>query len=336
MVASRRIGVTAFGKQTAKGTPLAAPTYALGRSGGVIKPEFDIADLPLTGDSAARRGRYKQRGRGAGTVTLIAHPDALGLLLYEVCGAQAASGVGPTLHTFTLADTIPEANPLTIWDMVGNDWWRFSDFYVGRIAIRGTSGENIIVEVSGVSLNAEAVAAPTFSLLDTEPRYKYIGSTVKLEADNATPVTVENVENVELVIDRSLELRYGAKLTPAFVIPDRNVDFSAGVVMDSSGNNQGWDYLHQAALGTTGLGAISQALASGGSFEVTFGRHPVDATRYLKIASNGANWEYDVDRPEPDPGGGPIEFDVAGIARRPAAGGTEVTITLANDVAGTY
>ena len=336
MPLSRRIGLFCFGKQAAKGTPLAAPTYSLGVVSGVISPQFDVSDLPLTGDSAARRGRYKQRGRGGGTVTLLAHPDALGLLLYEVCGSQTISGAGPFTHTFPIIDTIPEANPLTVWSMVGNDWWRFSDAYVNRVTIRGTSGENVVVEVEVVCGNAEAVAAPVYTLLGKEPRLKFIGSVVKLEANAAVPVTVDNVESVECAINRAFTVKYGTSLTPIRVVPDRNIDFSAGVTFDSSGNNQGWDYLHQAALGTTGTGAISQNMADGGSFEVTFGRHPADPAKFLRIASNGANWEYGVDRPAPDPAGGPIEFDVAGIVERPAAGGSEVAITLVNDVAALY
>jgi hypothetical protein len=190
--------------------------------------------------------------------------------------------------------------------------------------------------VALTSLQAEAVAAPVYDLLPSEPRYKFIGSTVLLEADSAVPIEVDNAQSIEVSINRNFEIRYGARLTPSYVIPDRNVDFSAGVLFDDSGNNQGWDYLHQAALGTTGTGAITQDIAGGGSFEVTFGRHPDDPTRFLRVASNGANWEFDVERPAPDPAGGPIEFDVAGIARRPDAGGSEIAITLVNDHAGAY
>lgn len=337
MPLSKRIGVLGFAKQSTKGTPAAAPTYTLGVSGGSMKPEFDIADLPITGDTASRRGRYKQRGRGAGTVTLIAHPDALGLLLFMAAGSQTHSGVSaPYTKTFPIVDTIPDATPMTVWSMVGNDWWRFTDCYVSKLTIAGQSGENIVVVVDLVSLNAEAVAAPTYTLLDVDPRLKYIGSVAKLEANSATPQTMTNIDSFEFVIDRSPELRYGASLTPTFVIPDRNVDFSAGVLFETSGAGQGWDFLHQAALGTTGTGAVSQNMADGGSFDIKTGRHPEDATRYLQIASTEDNWEYTVDRPEPDPAGGPIEFDIVGIVTRPAAGGSETVITLKNDVAALY
>lgn len=336
MVESRRKGVLAFGKQTAKGTLLADPTYAVGKVSGGVGPSRDIADLPLTGSSAARRGRYVQRGRGGGTVTILAHPDALGLLLYEVCGSQAISGAGPYTHTFTLADDIPQGNPLTVWDMVGDDWWRLGDCYVDGLTIRGTSGENVLVELSLMSLQVARVAAPTYTLIEAEPRHKYIGSAVLLEADNATPVAVDNAESVELAITRAAELRYGARLAPSFVIPDRNVDFSTSIVVDTSGTNQGWDFLAAAHLGeVAATGDIDQGIGSG-SFQVTFGRHPIDAARFLRIASNGANWEFGADRPQSDPNGGPVEMDVAGIVKRPAGGGTEVTITLVNDVAATY
>ena len=139
------------------------------------------------------------------------------------------------------------------------------------------------------------------------------------------------------MIRRALELRYGASLTPQMVVPEREVDFSATITYSEEGNNQGWDFLEGAALGDVGAtGGPTQDLLRG-SFSASFGRHPEEADRELSFVSNGANWEYDVERPDPDPGGGPIEMEPAGMVVDPdGTGGTEVTITLANDTAGVY
>lgn len=339
MPESRRVGVIGFAKQTAKGTPVANPAYTVGLVSGVMRPERDMDDLPYTGDTAQRQGRFVQRGRGAGEVTLLAHPDLLGLLIYEAMGAQAVSGASPPYsHTFTMTDNIPQANPMTVWMMVAGSWWRFADTYVNSLQISGQSGENIQAAVNMTALQARPIsAAPTYTLLSPEPRFKFMGSTIQLEADAATPVTVDNVESFELTIDRSLEIRYGAKLTPSFVIPERDVDFSAGVLYDTSGSNQGWDYLRMANVGSVAADVDLSQVIGAGSFNVKTGRHPSDATRFLQFSSNGANWEYAVEMPEPDPGGGPVEFDVAGMVKRPAAGGQELAImTLLNEVATVY
>lgn len=333
---SKRKGVFAFAKQTAKGDDAAAPLFALPKNGGGIRPTTDKEALPLTTEGAQRWGNYKQRARAAGTVTVLAHPEALGLLLYEVCGAQAVTGVGvPFEHEFTVVDTVPFNNPLTVWDMVGGDWWKFTDVYVTKLTIRGSEGGLVYCEFDVIGYQATPVAAPVYTLVAPDPRFKYIGTTVELEADDDVPVEVTNVNSVELVIDRAPSIRYGSSLVPVTITPERMVDFSVGLVYDTSGNNQGWDYLKAAHLGDVAGTELSQDLPKG-SFRVSFGRHPELAGRELTIAGNGQNWEYDVARPDSDPGGGDLEMDVAGVVVRPDAGGTEVTITLANETAGLY
>lgn len=339
MPESRRRGVIGFAKQSAKGTAAANPAYTVGVAGGVMAPTREMDDLPYTGDTAQRAGRYVKSARGEGSVSMLAHPDLLGLLLYEICGAQAISGAAvPYTHDFTLTDNVPQTTPMTVWQMLPDAWWRYTDVYMNQLTLSGQSGENIMMEASMMALNARQITtAPTYTLLNPEPRFKYIGSVVKLEADNATPVVVDNVESFELTINRDLELRYGAKLTPTFVIPNRDMDFQAGVLYDTSGSNQGWDYLRMANIGSNALDTDLSQVIGAGSFDVQTGRHPSDVTRFLRVASNGANWEYAVDMPEPDPGGGPVEFDVTGMVKRPTGGGQELSVLrVLNEVAAIY
>jgi hypothetical protein len=57
--------------------------------------------------------------------------------------------------------------------------------------------------------------------------------------------------------------------------------------------------------------------------------------RYLQVVSNGAIWEYMVADPQPDPAGDPIELEVVGPLKAPAAG-SEITINVLNEVAAVY
>lgn len=333
---NRRRGVLVAQKQTAIGTTApdtpGTSKFATGKVSGGMRPTRDMNDLALTSNTQARRGRYVQRARGEGTVTILAHPNELGLWLYEAMGAVSTSGSGPYTHTFTMADALP--NPMTVWDLVGDDWWRFADTFVQQLTIRGESGENILCELQLLSYNAESRGpnAPTYTLAGDDPRFKYIGTQAKLEADNATPVVVTNAENAELVINRNLELRYGSSLTPTQQIPSRDVDMSVGIVYDAQGN-QGWDFLRGAHLGVVSVtGAVTQNLVMG-SWDMTFGKHPSSYAGSLRIYSNGADWEYGVERPDSDPAGGPLEMDIAGPVVAPAAGGTEFTAVLQNETA---
>lgn len=374
--ANRRRGVLAFGMQSAVGVIDTTPLYAVPIVSGGLKANRDRADLPVTRPTDARPGQYIQKAWGGGTITILAHPEALGLLLYSVMYAKAVTTLtGNALgtryrHIFTMSDTQP-TTPLTFWSLVGDAWERLSDSYVQKLTLRGQSGENVLVELDVVSWGAEEVLAPTYSLTADKPRLKYIGSRIYMDADGAASSATDrmtNVESVELVIDRSLELRYGPFLQPKLGIPTRNVDFSANMTYDTA--QQGWDFYRVAKFadatapaggGTAAAPEMSQELLSG-SFICQFGRHPevlddsVPAIpgKYLRfysgppptsypaypsaITAPAVNWEFDVERPDADPGGGPVDVQVAGMVVDPGPDGdgnpqTELTVELVNDTA---
>lgn len=332
---SSRAGLVAFAKQASVGTPAAAPTYAVPVIESGLAPTKETEQLSLTGPTLSRRGLYVVRAGGGGDIQILAHPAPIGLLMYEVMGAQAITGAGPFDHAFTFSDALPL--PLTVWKNLGDYWWRFQDCYVGKLTIRGAAGENLVLVPEFVARSLPArVAAPAYTLEAEEPRFKYIGSETKLEADNATPVVVDNQEAFELVIDRVPLLRYGTSLGPNRIAwTARDVDYSATVIQDTDGANQGWDYLVAAYLGSVAAtGFVAQGLARG-SFAIKSGRHPNDAARYLQVVSNGAIWEYMVEDPQPDPAGEPIELEVAGPLKAPASG-SEITINVLNEVAAVY
>jgi hypothetical protein len=359
----RRHGVLAFARQTAVGVPASAPTYALSIEGGGIKSQRDRATLPTTRPTSMRSGQFVQRAWGAGEETIIAHETAMGLLLYEACFSESvASLTGAVInvgdatinrHRFQLVDTLP-GDPLTIWSLVGDEWELFTDAFVNHLVLRGGAGDNVAVVVGVTAFGyQEGVAAPTYTLLDDQPRAKYIGATTFLEADAAPPIAVTTMESYELEIVRTLELRYGGSLTPKRALPIREVNFSGTVTYDSA--EQGWDFYHAAKRGAAAVGGPTQQICPG-SFAVRNGRHPLDpnGNRFLQfyngppVAWNpvlpappagltARNWEFDVERPDADPGGGFLDMQVAGPVRDPGAGATtEVTIELFNDVVTAY
>lgn len=337
---SARKSLIGFAKQSALGTPAAAPTFTVPRMGGGLKPQRPRSDLGVTSQASSRRGQYVESAYGEGTVRVLAHAEALGLWLYEAMGAQQASGTAPTTHTFTMADALP--TPMTVWDMVEDDWYKFTDTYVRRLMLSGAATENCVVELELVSLDFDRVAAPTFTEDPVEPRFKFIGSTISLEANADTPVAVNNVRSVELDINRVAELIYSTGLNPSFVVPEREIDLSVETIFRDPSTDQGWDFLTGSALGqVVATGAPVQDLLSG-SAKAVFGRHPEQAGRSLtfvtgsSIGSPVANWDYSVERPEGDPGGGPIIIPIEGMVRYPDTGTSEITVELKNDTAGTY
>lgn len=326
---SSRHGAIGFALQSAIGSAAANPTYTVPKVSGGIQGKRGKNQIAHTGPTLVAPGNFITTSEGVGTVRMMAHEDLAGLLIYEALGTQAAS---TTTHTLTLSDALPI--PMTVWDLVGDDWWKFTDCWVAKLTIQAASLDIAYIEVNLRAGSYGPVSAPSYTLLDDEPRYIFGGSTTKLEADNATPTTVNNVQSMEFVVDRNFDFQYGASNTPqSYVAIGR--DSSMSVNVNYTAADQGWDFLKAAALGGPSRTTPNTDLAKG-SFDVKIARSPVDTSKFMQFQSAGANWEYDVDRPESSPGGGPIGFDIAGNLVNPASPGTEVTVVVVNSKSGIY
>lgn len=348
MTTSRRFGSLAFAKQSAIGSPEAAPLFSVPIISGGLGPRKEWDDLPRIGSNLSRLGRFPTGAMGGGTVRILAHPEALGLLLAQVIGTTGVSGGGPYTHTYDFTDDYQFA--LSFWSSVGSvvevgQTWRLWDGFINRLRIEGTTRRNVEVELDVTTFQYNpldampAVTGTGSSAEDDEPRFKYIGSDVKLDpsADVAT-VDYPNAERVMFEVDRAPEYRYGPSLTPTLIVPDRLVNFDAGWVYDS--DIGGWQYLLDEYVGSL-TGTTPDQSTPQGSFDVKFGRHPHDATKYLQVVSNGSNWQYTLDRPDAEAQPGVLEMEATGIVVAPSAdhGGTgtdEAEVTLINDFASDY
>lgn len=337
---SRRLGVVAFGKQSGIATPNTSPAWAVPIVSGGIGIIREREDIGVTSLVVGRQGQYVRNAHLDGTVTILAHPELLPFLLKHAMGTLGTTGAGPYVHTATLADDYPSPG-FTFYSLVGDDWVQAYDCFIKTLTIRGEEQGNVTVEVGldGKAMS-DGAAAPTYSLTDVEPRFKFIGSSFKVDADTGVPVEVTNISAFELAIARDPEVRYGTSLTPSVITPERMVDASGTVVYDTV--QQGWDFYRVAISGATGTPAQASQATLRGSFDITFGRHPVSAGRYLRLQSGtgvtgtpSQVWDYNVTRPEADPGGGSIEMDVAGPVLTTPGGATEATVIVANDTAGT-
>ncbi len=363
MPASRNFGLLIVKRQAAVGTAETSGTggYGMPVMDGAVSPQKEFGDLPRQGNSMLRLGRFAQRATVGGTVSMMCHPDALGLLLYNVMGGELAVAVvgTKTKHTFVMADTWP--GPLTIWSSIGSgsdaDVWRFRDAQVSRLSIEGTSGENLMVECDFIAKHYTKLAAglPSgYALANETPRYKYIGSKVRLDTDSAVPTLMDNVESFTFEVNRDPEVRYGPTLTPSTFAPDRQVNFSAAAYYDTGSggtgltayDKQGWSFLEDAYLAA--LDGDPDQSTPIGSFDVTSGRHPIDTDDVgLRIVSGGGaalpttvavqqNWNYETSRPSASGQPSLIEYDMNGVVARPAAGSTEATVVLTNSVVALY
>lgn len=351
---NQRSGVVAFARQTDLGTPADDPTYALPITGGGIASKRDRATLPTTRASSARSGTYIQRAWGGGTQNILAYEEPIGLLISSCMGVEDVASIGGGLskHQFTMQEQWTD-DPLTFWSLVGDEWEVFSDCYVTKIVIAGTSGENVTLAFDILSLSplgpmsglVSGDPVPDYTLVEDEPREKYIGSDFWIEADAAPPVSASVMENFELSIDRTPAIKHGQFLYPKLLTPKRDIDFSCTVIYDDA--EQGWDFYHASQQGDADGQAPDQNLVAG-SFAVFCGRHPDDepnaglklycgppvATVPTNIATT--NWEYVCERPEANPTPDSLQMEVGGPVIDPGDGDSEITVELINTLATEY
>ena len=365
MASARNFGLLTIVKQATAGTAMttAASGYSMPIISGMVGPTKEWGDLPRMGNTMARLGQFAQRAAVGGTVTVLATPESLGLLLYAAMGSELTLGTaagGVTPHTFVMADTWP-ATGFTVWASLASgsdaDVWRFRDAQVARLQISGSSGENYAVEVEFVAkhytktatgasgwptaYNTSTGTRATDVLQGAEPRFKFITSNTLLDSDSATPTVASATESFTWEVDRAPAIRYGPSLTPAVIAPDRMVNFSVQQNYESS--EHGWEFLEDAYLAAIN-GNPDQARPKG-SFDITAGVHPTGASSgSLRIISGGGtalggaspvisikqNWEYGTTRP--DASGTPdiIQLSIDGICSAPSDGSTETAALLSS------
>lgn len=148
------IATVAVGKQTAKGTPQATPTYKLKLTGGDIAAASQEVQLAETDASIQAGGTVKTGFRVEGSTQHYLRPDDFGLIAYLTLGANADTGTTPNYtHTATLAAVQPYA---TIYKAINTTTLvdRYSDCRVSQLVVNGANGGILTYDASWGGLAA--------------------------------------------------------------------------------------------------------------------------------------------------------------------------------------
>lgn len=161
MGVSSKIGTIALGVQSAKGTPAAVPTVKFKLAGSPsLSPRRDTARYVTTDRGRDQGLAYISQMRVEGDMPVYLHPDGFWNLMWGVLGAHTAGGTTPN---FT--DTQTPANALpwwTIWRMVADNLWeRLEDCKIVSMTIEGTAGAPPIATVSVLGCDAVWETADT-------------------------------------------------------------------------------------------------------------------------------------------------------------------------------
>lgn len=310
---SSRQGTFAIGVQGSKGTPAANPQIKLFMSGSPsIAPDKQRERFAMTDNNRDLNASYTSGMFVTGDVPVYLHPDAMSFLSYAVLGANADAGTTPNFtHTATPAADLPW---LTCWRMVaGTIIEQYLDCKLGSMSVEGAAGQPLGATLSFVGCTSTFLAADTALAALTSAPYLFmegaglvsiggsarkchrvtIGINNNLSGYQSDGYTYDDVD----VGGREFEFSFATRFGGATAFPSYRTFFygsDAGTVLD-----------------------------------------PAVATNVVSVIfRRNANLEWKVDFPsvtyqpfqvQPDPGGDPLEVEVACFVERATPTGTFTT-----------
>ena len=165
MPVSGNTRIIAVAKQTAKGSPAAAPTVWFPLSGdAALNPNREIIQLPET-DASSQRANNEVVGASPGGGWSGWWRDAGALFLAEqIQGAIAAGVATPT-----------QAMPyFTAWDVIpGEQCTKFDDVRLSQLTVSGQSLQGITYSVEAMALKATMGATEPTLTLPTGRKFAY-------------------------------------------------------------------------------------------------------------------------------------------------------------------
>lgn len=310
----------ACGKQTAKGTPLAAPLRSLVAVAGDLATARDQSNENWSDGTTLFGGRtyWVNNVLGRGTVGVEATPIELAFLMYLFNGAETtnanAERAAYTDHVFTPGLNLP------FW----SSWWkkqgitplqrqRFVDCLVGQVQLEGsTANKAIRISPEVISLDpAENLAAdPTWPAIpDTSEVVLYTEASGTFKIDT---VAIRGHSQFTVVLNQALEPNFTDDIVPFEMVrgtPQATV--ACTIQADADGLAQWNKYLYGTPTPSGGAKPIKTLPALGAyEFEAKKGTGAGLLARF-KFEAPGIRWNLP-DWPAPNPDGGNAQLAMAG------------------------
>lgn len=308
MGVSSRHGSFAIGVQSAKGTPATDPVVKMFLSGAPsIGPDKQRERYAMTDNNRDLGASFTSGVFVQGDVPIYAHPDLMSILSWLVLGDNADSGSDPNYtHTATPAADVPW---ITCWRMVaGVIVEKYVDCKLSSFQFEAAAGAAAGITLSFIGCTSTFEAADTAVDASADPGF------IMWEADGLISIegSARACHRVSIGCNNNHSGYQADGLTYEDVDPGGR-EFSFGFATRFSSPTAFPSYrefFYGSNVGTTLSGAVTTKAVS-----VTFRRN--------------ANLEWNVVFPEvtyqpfqvqPDPGGDPLEYEVACFVERPASG----------------
>jgi len=318
MGVSSKLGTVGLAIQSGKGTPAALPTVKMDLAGSPsLMPRRDRARYVSTGQGRDGGLSYTSQIRVEGDMPVYLYPDGFWLLAYGVLGAHTHTGTPPAnTDVATPANDIPW---LTIWRMVGGNLFeRFTDVKLGSMTVEGTAGAPPIATVNVLGATSSWETSDTvLEALTTRP-YVYHESCGGIEIDG-TPF---EISRVTIGIDNNVSAYQADCIDLADVdVGNRDVTLSLLLRYQDPATQPSYAELY---YGSTTPAQDDPLVDS------------VDPHTFSWTMTRDVNTSVVFDFPQvlyqaievnPDPGGDPIEIDLACDVEKPDAATDILTVT---------
>ena len=316
---SSALGTVAIAKQTGKGVAAAVPTVKFALTATSLMPDKRRARYAST-DLGRDEGPAYTAGIGvAGDFSHYLHFDGFALEALLALGSNANAGAGPDYtHTGTPVDALPY---FTLWRMVGGvvtEKW--IDCKCSMLRVESGAGSPVTVTLGVVGITAEFEAADTAlarlqspGLLHMEAAGRFKFATVAQQLARCSFEVNNNVSGYQADDYAYADIDEGK----------RNIAFSFGTRFRGPLAFPKYrDFYYNGDAGTT----LSPVVGTQ-AFEVEYRRA---ANQFVKIAL--PELSFAAVPVQSDPGGAPIEVEVACEVNKPAAAAI-VTTTVGDQTA---
>ena len=323
-VVNKGMIVLGIGKQSAKGTIAANPTYIFGVESGGINVTPEHTPIELTAGERARYGAIRTAVEEGADFTTFARVGSVGDFLMGVLGAVTTTGASdPYTHAFTLGATLPW---YTIFERLDAVITAVTDCKMDAVEFTWTENKPLMVHVTagGLTFSLPATFTGTTDEIASGARLTPVGGTFKLDVDSATAATASVKGGSIKFTNANDRGRFSGSLEGGYT-DEGLATAEVSLTVRPAADLADW----KAMVLTTGGTAVGPGTVAG-SFEVKF-VDSAGATHHLTFA--GLNVDFMYALPEASPDFGPWETDLAGICYMPAAGTSPITATLVNAIA---
>ena len=186
------IAEIALAIQSAKGTAAASSTFRMPVVAGQPEVVSAVQAGPGVRSTRIAGDPWRPVPYGAGDVTCVLRPRAIGALLYAALGAKAVSGASdPWTHTITLGATLPW---LTVWrHLAGGLNERFVDCRLSKLTISSQHGSPVQVTFGIVSGSPRyRTTQETTATLETTQHFEHVHGSAALLLEGTAYRTIES------------------------------------------------------------------------------------------------------------------------------------------------